>query len=141
MSWRRGGKFLDRGSRPGGLGDFELLLQEFGALVELVVIHQLADERFPGVRLPSGNLRIGGQERPGFDMDQQRREVDEVGAQVDVEVPRLVQILEVLPRDLGDGDVGDLDFVFANQRQQQVERPFEAGQGNVGARRSLPSLV
>src|SRR5262249_15055023 len=43
---------------------------------------------------------------------------------INVELLQLVQIVEILSRDFGDGDVVDGDFLLADQIQQEVERAF-----------------
>ena len=43
--------------------------------------------------------------------------------QLDVHLQGALHILQVLRRNLGDGDVVDVDLLLADQVQQQVERP------------------
>ena len=43
-----------------------------------------------------------------------------------------MQIIQVLPGDFGDRDVGDFDFMLADEREEQIEGAFEVGQGNLG---------
>ena len=57
-------------------------------------------------------------------MDQRRRHVDEVGGNVDIELFELVQVIEILLGDLGDGNVVDVHLLLANQIEQKIERPF-----------------
>ncbi len=51
-----------------------------------------------------------------------------VGRHVDVERAHQLEVRQVLLRDGRDRDVGDVDFVRADQVQQQVERALERGQ-------------
>ena len=67
-------------------------------------------------------------------MDQRGRHVDELGAQIDIHLPRLLHVLEILRGDFGDGDVADVDLLLANQIQKQVERTFILRQMKVQGR-------
>src|SRR5689334_16242931 len=64
-------------------------------------------------------------------MNEQRRHIDEIGAEIDIQFVGLLQVFEVLPRNFRNGKIGDLDFMLADQRQQKVERTLETGQGNI----------
>jgi hypothetical protein len=73
-------------------------------------------------------LRLGGihgDEHLGLDVDEGGRHDHEVPRHVQVQLPHQVQVLHVLARDGGDGDVVDVDLVLANEVQQQVQRPLE----------------
>ena len=58
-------------------------------------------------------------------------DIGEFGTEVDVEMLSAMEVLEVLAGHLRDGNVGDVDFVFPDEIEQEVERTLEAGQGNV----------
>ena len=55
-------------------------------------------------------------------MDQCRGHVDELRAQFDIHLRGALHIFEILRCDLRDRDVIDLDFLFPDQIQQQIER-------------------
>jgi len=57
-------------------------------------------------------------------VDQRGRHVDKFRAQVHIHLPRPIQVLQILGSNGGDGDILDVDLLFANQVQQQVEGPF-----------------
>ncbi len=56
-------------------------------------------------------------------MDQRRGHVDELGAQLDVQFQGALHVLQILLRDGGNRDVVDVDLLFADQVQQEIERP------------------
>jgi len=55
-------------------------------------------------------------------VDQQRGRVDKLAGHVHVGGLELVHVGQKLRRDLGDGNVVDVDVLLADQVQQQVER-------------------
>ena len=57
-------------------------------------------------------------------MNQHCRHVDKFGGDVYIQLAELLDIREILGRDLGDRDVVDVDVLLADQIQQQVERTF-----------------
>ena len=57
-------------------------------------------------------------------MDQRRRHVDEVAGDVDIQLFELVQVIEILLGDFGDGNIVDVHLLLANQIEQEIERPF-----------------
>ncbi len=61
-------------------------------------------------------------------MNQRRGHVDEVGGNVDIEFFELVQVVEILLGDFGDGDVVNVHLLLADQIEQQVERTLVSGQ-------------
>ena len=79
------GRFRSRRPGPAGLDNFQPLFEKFGPLAELIVVEQLTYEFFAGIRFAPGSRRIRGEQGSGLDVDQQCREVDEVGAEIDVE--------------------------------------------------------
>jgi hypothetical protein len=58
----------------------------------------------------------------GLEMDQRRGNVDEHRAELHVHLRRLLDVVQVLVRDLRDWNVLDVDLLLADQIQQQVER-------------------
>jgi len=79
---------------------------------------------FPGVLLGRDpvEFRVPGKKRPGFDMDEGRRHVNEFGPKLHVEFHRLLNIVEILRRDGSDGNVVDIDLLLADKVEQQVKR-------------------
>jgi hypothetical protein len=57
-------------------------------------------------------------------VNQHRGHVDEFRGHVHVELPYALDVGKVLRRNLPDRDVVDIDVLFANQIEQQVERAF-----------------
>ena len=55
-------------------------------------------------------------------MDQRGGHVDELGAEFDVEFGGVLHVLQILLRDGSDGDVVDIDFLLADEVEQQIER-------------------
>ena len=68
--------------------------------------------------------RVGRQQHLRFDVDQRRRHVDEIGRNVYIQLFELVEIIEILLGDLGDGNVVDVHLLLANQIEQKIERAF-----------------
>ncbi len=116
-------KALICGLRPDVLFDHALLLQHFGGVLEALVLQQ-AVHQFLARILGSVALGFQGgiarQQHFGLDMDQGRRHVDELRAQIDIHFARFVHILQVLRGDGRDGDILDVDLLLADQIQQQV---------------------
>ena len=50
--------------------------------------------------------------------------VEEIGRDVDIEPLHVVQVLEILAGDFGDGDVVNIDLLPADEVEQQVEWTF-----------------
>ena len=102
-----------------------LLLQHLGGVFETLVLQQTLDQFFAGILfgfaflLQSG---IRGKQHARLDVDQRGGHEDELGADVEVHFARLLEVAQVLRRDGGDGDVADVDLLFANEVEQQIER-------------------
>ena len=71
-----------------------------------------------------GNGGIARQQHLRLDLDQRRRHEDKLAAQIDIQLVRAAQEVEILIRDLRDRDVVDVDLVPANQVKQEADRPF-----------------
>ena len=56
-------------------------------------------------------------------MDQGRGHEDELRADIEIHLARLIEISQILRSDGGDRDVADVDLLLADQIQQQIERP------------------
>ena len=68
--------------------------------------------------------RVGRKQHFRFDVDQRRGHVDEVGRDVDIELFELVEVIEILLGDFGDGNVVDVHLLLADQIEQEIERAF-----------------
>ena len=64
---------------------FQPLFEKFGPLAELIVVEQLTYEFFAWIWFAPGSRRIRREQGPRLEVDQQGREVDEVGAEIDIE--------------------------------------------------------
>ena len=137
-----GDERLDLRIAPDVLLDHALLLQHFGGVLEALVLEQAVHEFLAGI---FGGFafhfqrRVARQQHARLDVDQGGRHVDEFGAQIDIHFTRFVHVLEVLRRDGGDRDVLDFNLLFADQVQQQIERPIVLLQMEIEWRRHYPS--
>ncbi len=101
-------------------------MQHFGGGLEALVLEQAVDQFLARIFLGRNFLecRIARQQHFRLDLDQRGRHVDEFGGQFDIHRQRLLHEVEVLRRDLRDGDVVNVDLLLADQVEQQVERPI-----------------
>ena len=83
--------------------------------------------------------RVARQQHLGLDVDQGGCHVDKFGTQIHVHFTRFVHVFKILRRDGRDRDVLDIDLLFADQVQQQVERPIVLRQMEIEWRRHYPS--
>ena len=116
-------EFADAGIGPGGGLEHLLLLQHLGGVLEALVLQQALDQF--AARILGGVFRADGRARQqhlALDVDEQRGGVDELAGHVHVAGLELVHVGQELRRDLGDGDVVDVDVLLADQVEQQVER-------------------
>ena len=74
------------------------------------------------------------QEHLRLDVDERRGHHEELAREVDVELLHQLERLEILARELGDGNVVDVDLVLADEVQEEIHRPVEDGQPHVVAR-------
>ncbi len=65
------------------------------------------------------------QQHAALDLDQHRRHQQVLGGQFEIALADLLDVGEVLLRDLRHRDVEDIEVLLADQVQQQVERSFE----------------
>jgi tetratricopeptide (TPR) repeat protein len=133
------GYFFNRGRAHRLMGRYDLSIKDFDRGLE---INPARSKYGRGVTFfASGDLRVPREQALRFDVDQGRRHIGELGTQVDIEFSGPVHVVEVLAGDLGHRQVRDVDIVGADQGEQQIERAFEAGQGNGRRGDHLLSLV
>ena len=95
-------------------------------LLEAAVFEQPLDQLLARILLGlAGVARRPRQEHLGLEVDQQRRLVDVLAGDVEVQLFHQLQIGVELVADRGHRDVGDLHPVELDEVQQQVERPLE----------------
>ena len=84
------------------------------------------------IALPELDVRIGDllprQEGLGLEIDQDGGHQQEFGLAVDGDERTVLQIDQIFPGDDGDGDVVDLDLLFLDEKEEQIQRPLEDGQ-------------
>lgn len=56
-------------------------------------------------------------------MNERGGHIDELGAQLDVQCQCALHVVQILLCDGGDGDVVNVDFLFTDQVEQEIERP------------------
>ena len=74
---------------------------------------------------PSGAWSIG-QQQPRFQIGEPSRHHQIVGRQLEPELARFLDESEILIRQRQDRDLGEVDLLLAGEREQEIERPFEA---------------
>ena len=132
-----GGERLDLRIGPDIFLDQPLLLKHFGGVLEAFVFEKPVDQFLPGIfcvfAVPLES-RVAGQEHFGFNMNQCRRHVDKFSAQIHVHLAGLLHVRQVLGSDGRDGDVLDVDLLFADEIEQQIEGAFVVLQVDVEGR-------
>jgi hypothetical protein len=92
------------------------------ALVLDEAAHQLGTRVFGLV----GALHLlGWQQHARLDLDEHRRHQQVLGGQLEVVLADLIDVGQVLARDVGQRDVEDVEVLLADQVEQQVERALE----------------
>src|SRR5581483_5761361 len=93
-------------------------------------LEPLQAEGQPGGQLLAGRLlvaaRLARQQEPRFEEGEPGRHHQVVGGQLETQLARLGDELEVLVGELQDGNLGEVHLLRARERQQHVERSFEA---------------
>src|SRR5439155_19824431 len=98
--------------------------QVLGGLLETAVLEELTDEsRARILLLLLGNRRR--EQHARLDPHQGRGHDQELAGDLQVELAHQLQRVEVLPRDLGDGYVGDLELLLLDQMEQEIQRAIE----------------
>lgn len=72
----------------------------------------------------------GPLEHPRLDLNQRRSHHQKLASLIDVDRINLSQQLDVLIGDCSDGNVGDIDFSLADEKEQQIEWTLKVIEGN-----------
>ena len=122
---------------PAGVSLFPLLaaiLQCVRRIAVRLVLEEILDElharrEFVAVRLLTlGGFALGGLgvgDEAGLQLQQRRGGHEKLARHLDVHPVDVVEKCDVLVRDLGNGDLGNVDFRLPNEVQQQVQRTFK----------------
>ena len=102
---------------------------------EALVLQQTVDQLHARIVKRPARVRITRQQHLRLDVDQGRGHVEELGADVDIHLASLIEIRQVLRGDGGDWDVLDVDLLFADQVQQQIQGALILRQVNIQRRR------
>lgn len=133
-NFREGGRLLGRLVAGIGLvGETALLIElakgeEAGGVFEFFVFDELADQ-FPTriiiLDIVFGRLFAPGQEGSGFQIHQIGCHDDELGGEVDVQKLEGIDVIEVLLGDFLDRDRMDIQLVFFDQIEQEIQGALE----------------
>src|SRR3954470_750781 len=95
----------------------------------LLVLEQPADELLArvGSRLEPFGVRclLAGKEEPRLDVRERRRHEQVLARQIEIEIPRPLEVLEVAGGEEGDRDVEDVELVLLDEREEEIERALE----------------
>ena len=108
----RGGQQIESVGDFGQLAGHELAVGIFAQFAAQLVLQLFA-------------FVIDRQERNGFDIDQTRRHFQKLTGDVHVFQLHLANVFNILIDQLRDHHIVDADLVFADQVQQQIERPLK----------------
>ena len=105
--------------------DLLLFVEHLRGVLVFLVLEKAVDQLVARVFLPFGaGQRVGRQQHLRLDVNQHRGHIDELGRNVYIQFAELFDVCEVLAGDLGDRDIVDIDVLFADEVEQQVERAF-----------------
>ena len=91
-----------------------LVLQQLERQLQSRIFHVI---RFIGRRV--------GQQHARFDKDQRGHHLDKFTGDFQVENLHQVDIFQIFPGDVGDGDIVDIDLVLPDKVQEQIEGTFK----------------
>ena len=94
--------------------DLLFLVEKLGGIFEFFVFQEAVDEFVARILFFGSQQRINWEQHFGFDVDQGSGHVDEVGGDVYVELFELVEVIEILLSDFGDGDIVDVHLLLAD---------------------------
>ena len=69
---------------------------------------------------------IRRQQHPGLDVDQGGGHHQPLPRNIDVQILHDLEVLQVLLRDVGNGNVPDIDLFLLDHVKQEIERPSNA---------------
>ncbi|MEY3395620.1 MAG: hypothetical protein RL346_1856 [Verrucomicrobiota bacterium] len=102
--------------------------QKASGILEFLVFDQLANQ-FPArivvFHILLWRLLVAGKQGPGFDIHQIGGHHDEFRRKVDIQQLEGIDVIEILPGDLFNGNAVDVQLVFFDEVEQQVEGTFE----------------
>src|SRR2546425_12491252 len=93
----------------------------------------------PRVLLPLLVLARLRQQHAALDVREGRRHDEVLARAVEVQLGQLLEHRQVLVRDGGDGDVGDLHLVLLDEVKEEVERALEDGEPHGAGRAHRPT--
>ncbi len=133
-NFREGGGFFGGFvARIGLVGEATLLIElaegeEARGVFELFVFDELADE-FPAriiiLDVLFRRLFVAREKGSGFQVHQIGRHDDELGSEVDVQELERVDVIKILLGNFLDRDGVDIELVFFNKIEQEIERTLE----------------
>ena len=101
--------------------DVELVRSE----LDLLVFHQAAHQLGARICFVVGHGARPRQQHARLDFDQQRGHQQVFGGQLEIAPAHQFDVLQILQRQLGHGNIEDVDVGLANEIEQQVERALE----------------
>src|SRR5262249_46656514 len=114
------------GRRPDVAGEQRTAREMARRLAIALVFEELLDELVPRILFDlvvvAGDAR---EQHAALDERERRRHDQVLAGVVEIELADALDQREILIRNRGDRDVGDLDLVLLDQVQEQVERAFE----------------
>ena len=128
---RSGASFANSSPAPAVRGEIARVLAHQrsdlgGGFLERPVLEEPGDQQ---VAVADVDLvvaaRRSGQEPGGLHLDQRRRDDQELGGHLEVELLHLLEVLQVLLGDRRERHVVDVELALGDQVKEQVERPFE----------------
>ena len=109
--------------RPHVLLDLLALVEKLRSALEFFVLDETMHEVGARVVLILGaGQRIGREQHFRFDIDERRGHVNKIGRDVHIKLFELVDVFEILRRDLRDRNVVNVDFLLLDQIEQEIER-------------------
>lgn len=87
-------------------------------------------ERFDGLVVFGFVAIVFGEQEATFDHHEGGGHDDEFASDVDVKGAEGVEVGHILGGDMANGDIVDINFVFTNEIEQQVQGPFEGFEGD-----------
>ena len=119
------------GSRKRPVGVVGQAAEHPGDVLERLALEQAGQQQVALLPQASSSSRSTssrpGQQAAGLQLDERRRDQQELGGDVEVEDLQPLDLVQVGVDDLAQRDLVDIDLLSEDQVQQQVERPLEDG--------------